>query len=362
MQSTLQLDQKTIKSSDKITDFDLNTYFESYLAIKLASHRELLPIVDVISEIIIGIIQKRKEEITKILNENDNLTKLQEELYVQFGTLTTKKLNVDVVLEDIQSALECKKASLVNIMPIHGIFGYRILRLLNEKKYEEIRKNFKEANTYIATAKNCVTKNDEKTVKPTAQLGVSRSPIICQKINEMPEVKEILERNAKVHKTSLERFNINLDKEAIKDFITHNVPLAAGPSSHTLALMTAAKLYEIEREKCFTIEELNQYKTAYFIYLGTAGFHTFYEVESVFRKCFDLPCDMSQYRNHLPDSIKSSTEFSELEKLFPEQLIQKSTESTSISIKGNNHLLFKPHDPSSNDNLTIELRSSSQRL
>lgn len=326
----------SIEIKDNIKKLEINAYFESVLALKLAVNTELFPIVNTISKIILNIIQSRKNEIIEKLTEKDNLKMLQGELYTQFGALTEKKTTPESVLNDIQSVLENKNANLIKIMPIHAIFGYRILRLLYEEQYEKIRSNFKEAKLYIEHAKKYVARNDEKKVIPTSQLGVSRNPHFCKKIHEMPESQAILSENAKQHKTSLERFKIDHDAEAIKEFVAHSIPLAAGPSSHTLALMTAAKLYETLTEQPFSNEDLCSYKTAYFAYFGTAGFHTFFEVENVFARCFDLSCKINNYNDSLPENIKKSIVFEELKKLFPTQL----NKIESPKSKYNPHVLF----------------------
>lgn len=322
-----------IEHSMGLNQLEKNTLVESALALKLAFQRSLFPMVDKVSEIFCEIIRSQQKEIIEILNQKDNFKDFQNELYVQFGALKQKKETPEEVLKDTQAILENKDAILINIMPIHAIFAYRILRPLHTKLYEQESVKFVDAKIYIENTKKFVTRQEEKKVIPTEQFGVATSPVVCNKINEMfkPEIDEIGKHSNKLHKNSFGRFTVTYDG-MLSEYKENNVLSAAGPSSHTLTLMTVVRMLEQLHQTKFSEDELRGYILAYFSYFGTAGFHSFFDVMKVFNLCIGKSCEMGNYVGQLNDSLLKSQTFKDLVKLFPEQLATKERYANNINL------------------------------
>lgn len=295
---------------------EYNAYFESCFAILLARHHALFPAVDKVSSLLIHLLEAQQTVIKIIFSQPDNFYKLQNSLYVEeFGALPNKKNTLDAMLQDIYRTLQDRKAPLVNVMAIHSIFACSIIPLLNITEYQAAKLQFKSTHNLVNFIKNYVK---EKPGDPilTSQLGVTRFPLFCQKINKMPEIKEINQTiHTCQHIASLERFNIE-EAAPLHAFIKNNVPLAAGLSAHTLALLIAIKVYEFNSLQIISAEELKEYSLAYFTYLALAGYHTFHEVMLVTATNLKTPYHLDNYAKNFPKQFLQNAFIQELCECF----------------------------------------------
>lgn len=289
-----------------------NAYFESEMAIKLAVHPELFPSVKIISAQILELISTRREEIISKFTTEASITAIKEKLYRSSsrGTLggiskSTDGLTINKILDDIETTLR-NATNLIQIMPIHVAFGYQIGKKLDEQSYLVFQSEFKEANDFVAKGKQAVReKAEDKDIVPTVQFGVSELADVCEKINALPESKLLRETIDPSHRNSLQRYHVDLENPVLRIFVENNIPMAAGPSTHTVTLLTAVKLYEKLLGVKFTKEMLHEYISAYFAYFGTAGYHTFHETMSVAAKCIGIPYTIHSYSDNLPAHIRS---------------------------------------------------------
>lgn len=332
---------------------EINAFIESCLAIHLATRPNLFPVVKKFSNIILEIItnQDNKLKIINELRKSENFQNLKNELYViadydkkifrgALGALDLKKpfdeIQPEDALNDIYNALIKPDANLLSIMPLHSVFGYRILRLLNPEGYNAASLKFSSFKKMLEEAKKFVIrKAEDKDIPVTKQLGVSIDEISHHLINEMIEIKEISETiRVLEHRNSYSRFMIK-EEDKFQNFIKFDAPLVAGPSTHALSLFTAVYTYNSMLQISFTNEDLQEYALAYFAYLTTAGYHTFHEVMYSAATSLGLSYDMSGYLENIPKSnIKLHNESKEMLELSSEKLIEKNAEiNYSHSIK-----------------------------
>ncbi|MDP1604868.1 MAG: hypothetical protein Q8M03_16575 [Legionella sp.] len=295
-----------------------NAGFESQMAIKLAVHPELFPSVKIISDRILEIIHTRREEIISKFTTEASLDDIKSALYrsESRGALgciakSTDGLTIDEILNDIKTML-LSATTLIQIMPIHATFGYQIGKKLDDQSYLTFRNEvFKEANEFVSKCKQAVKKKAEDSdIEPTTQLGVSDLADICEKINALPETERLKEIINPSHTNSLQRHRVDFENPVLQIFVENNVPLAAGPSTHTVTLLAAARLYEKLLAKEFTKEMQHEYALAYFAYFGTAGYHTFHETMSVAAKCIGFPYTIHSYQENIPAHVRDFLQIS----------------------------------------------------
>ena len=306
--------------SNRNLQTEYNAYFESCLALALAEHRDLFPTVDLISKHIIEIITSRKKEILMTLNNKTRFETVLRNLYNKdFGALANKKETPEAMLNDIQTMLMDKSASLVNVMAIHYIFGSHLLRFLEKENYAAIKPHFEIVQSLVNVTKKHVERKPEENVASTCQLGIVRLPFFCEKMNSVLHATHVKQYICE-HKTSLERFEIEYTAAIFREFIRHHLPLAAGLSTHTLELLMAVKLYEMKTLKPFTQAEWQEYSLAYFVYLTLAGYHTFHEVMLVTATYLNVSYQLDSYLSHFPPHLKQHPFIKAFAKKFPLQL------------------------------------------
>lgn len=357
-----------------------NAFLESCITIYFARRPELFPIVNKMSEKFLATINERREEIIAVLNKGTNFKSLKDELYVianyeknffkgPLGALPPSKeidkITPNEALEDIEKMLKNDQANLISIMPIHSVFYYRIFRLLESNAYEKAASNYKTLKESIEKVKNPELKDpkdpiekatktyverkaEDKDVPVTRQLGVALSEEHCKTINEMDETKELCKSIPVLeHRTSHGRFQINISQEhpdVMQEFQKHHAPLAAGPSSHAITLLTGANTYLlIDPKMSLTTSESLSYVWAYASYLTTAFYHTTQEVIYTATRCLNLKYSMDSYIDNLPENIQKNPEFNAmLEKIMPKtNASEKQTHvnadsfvETSVSVAG----------------------------
>lgn len=192
-------------------------------------------------------------------------------------------------------------------MPIHSVFGYRILRLLDPEAYKNAGSRFALYKEALEGKKKFIIKKDEdKNIIATDQLGIASSLNNIQKINEMDETKKIKKGIISEHRNSLQRYSISKQGKKFQDFVDNDAPLAAGPSTHALSLFTAAYAYQNIVSIDFTLDELLTYALAYFVYLTTAGYHSFHEVmlsaATAITTNLEFSYNMGSYLENIPKS------------------------------------------------------------
>lgn len=335
-----------------------NEFFESRMAITLSLHPELFPSVQLISGKILDLIEINREKFISIFREKPEddhikaINSIKSGLYrsKDRGPLggiskSTEGLSIEKILTDIEQELRSAK-TLMQIMPIHAAFGYYIGRLLDETAYLEIKELLESLTPKVTDCKKLKAK-DEKIIL-TDQFGISNSPIYCGLLNASHEAIELKSIIDPFHRNSLQRYTVNLEHPALKAFIENNAPLAAGPSSHAITILTAARLYQKVLGHEFLLDMQYEYSMAYFSYLATAGYHTFHEVMSVAAKCTNRPYDISNYQGNIPpyiyDFIKSA-----MPELTEETLCSSEQNSSDILLVFNQLSVEQPFstEPSS---------------
>lgn len=351
-----------------------NAFLESCLAIYFARRPGLFPIVNTFSNKILAILadHEKRTEILKQLEIGDNFKNLKNELYViadheknffrgPLGALKPNKpideISPEDALCDIEMALKKDNANLINIMPIHSVFGYRILRLLNPNAYNQAGLNFAPCKKSLEVYKKLVTKKaEDKDIPVTKQLGVAITDSLCQKINAMEETQKLNhEIDVLEHRNSFGRFAINNETGKFNQFISCDVPLAAGPSTHALSLFTAAYAYKDVVSIELTNEALQEYALAYFTYLTTAGYHTFHEVMFSANLSLGLTHDMHSYLNNIPkENIQLFTEFNTVIELLSAERYSPmlfNNKKTLNQVEDNQLVIEKENGKSSSLNL-----------
>lgn len=273
-------------------------FVESKLAVSLLSYQEYFNAVKKVSAAIVQLITTNKETVIKAIESNPEIIAELRSPY--FGSIYDKTEHPasNNVLNEILSVLSSAKSSLDNIMQIHCIFTHRIHSLLPTEKISPSFNNTAFSSSLFNT--RCRINKQEKP-KPTHKLGIATHPVFSKMLGSHP----------KQYVRALDKFDPDYTASFFKDLEGKIVPVVCGPSGHTRTLLRGAMLYGN-----LNIDELKAYAFACFVFLTAGGNHSFYEVMSVanlFGTNFEIDC----YASAIPDSIKLTDEFRELEKRFP---------------------------------------------
>ncbi|MGQ3891928.1 hypothetical protein [Legionella sp. CNM-4043-24] len=313
-----------------MNEWQKKAFHEAKLAIQLAMKPEWFESVKRISDAIIRLIPKHDHEEGfdpadfEALEQRfagEPLARLKAAVYRTFdkGTMGAlvkdpDGLSLKDVLLDVKTELQMN-TNLVTVMHLHATMGYSFARVLHEERYTQIRRIFEKFTREFESGKSEYRQiaMKESDIVPITWLGMSDSPDVHEAIYKLSETQQLISCiKATSHKNSLQRYAIDIEHPALKEFKDNQAPVIAGPSSHLLNLLMALELYENLFEFTFSAQEKHEYSLAYFAFFGVAGYHSFHEVMSVSARCHDLPYDMSQYEGNLPESIqeKMRTQFS----------------------------------------------------
>lgn len=344
-----------------------NIYFESRMAIGLSMHPEWFPSVTFISEFILQSIKINRSLIIDIFATDAGKRSLESikidlyrtELSGPLGAIVKDKdalatLTIEEVLTDIEKRLDPSNPpdNLIQIMPVHATFAYRIARLLYADVYKEFEGRLSTVVKFIDEGKKGIKrKAAEKDIPITTQFGVSDSEELTTKINASIEAKNLSSKITNLtHKTSMQRFASDPSNPILQDFITNNLPVIAGPSTHTVSLLNAAMVYVKLKD---TILNLMEYSFAYYCFMATAGYHTFHEVMSVATQClinassqyiydYGTPSfSFKNYHENIPEMHKDA-------QAFIQKLILEIADPFQVSIEGlRTQSIFAPGSSSS---------------
>lgn len=314
---------------------DEHLFMQLSIATFFANNRHLFPVIDTVNEFLVQLLtnEQLKASIIEKLSLAENFKPLRDELYATvdaaknyvkgpFGALVPNKdiveISVEEALNDISAILQNKQANLIDILPIYSVLGFRVIRVLEPKLYDEAGKAFAtEKKSIEDEKKQAVTRkvplDKELTdIIPTTQLGTPMSASYTYAFNNSAQSRALLQRIAlPEHRTSWQRFNVDsmLNLQIIGDFAKHGLPLVAGPSTHVMTLLTAVNALQTHLSFTLTKEELHSLSVAYMAYLVIAGYHTGDEVLFSASECLNIKYNFDDFVANIPAEIKENAEF-----------------------------------------------------
>jgi hypothetical protein len=303
------------REANPLLPIEIKRYLYTKLSISLGLEARLFPLLENISNVMINIIETKREEIIQLLTQDSiAFANLKYDLYRDhqrgaLGSIPKEKYpeDIDEVLNDIVNALKNHHSNILTIMPIHKAFCYWITRILYRADYISILADYKDALFLFEKSDKYVTrKAADREIILTQQLGIGLSEQTNQLINALPEIEKIRNIMSLDHRNSLQRFQINSDVEIFDEFRKHNLPLVAGLSGFTINLLCAIKVYakNFPDIGLLTNEDLYNYAFAYFIYLNTAGYNSFDEVMYIASVMLGLDYQWGSLVDNIPKQLR----------------------------------------------------------
>lgn len=314
---------------------DQHLFRQLSIATFFANNRHLFPVIDKLNQHLLLLLNSEqfKASIVEKLRLIEHFKPLRDELYATvddnkqyikgpFGALVpTKKMeeiSIDDALNDISMMLQNKQANLIDILPIYSILGFRVIRVLDPKIYEQAGQEFATNKKGIedekkqAVTRKVPIEKELTDITPTAQLGAPMSAAYLNAFNSSTQCLALLQNiTLREHRTSWQRFNVDstLNLQIIGDFAQHGLPLVAGPSTHVLTLLTAVNALQTHLSFELTKEELHSLSAAYMAYLVIAGYHTGDEVLFSATECLQMKYNFDDFVANIPAEIKEHKEF-----------------------------------------------------
>jgi len=264
--------------------------FESKLAVSILQNPTSLPAVAKISNIIAKIIEDNIETALELVTENEKIAK---ELFdiKYFGRIEKDEdITAEIIISKILEILKDKNAALDKTMQVHAIFRYRMLPLLRSLK-DDSPKHISER----------IRKNNKS--KLTNNYGISQNKVF----------KKMVGNGKYAHAQALGMFAIDPASNFFKITENKNIPFVAGPSGHTVSLMSGALIYGITDH-----EELKQYALAAFAFLTAGGNHSFHEVMIAANTVARVPFEVNNYAINIPNGLQHTDCFQKIAQQFPE--------------------------------------------
>ena len=261
---------------------------ESRLAIGLLNHRELFPVTEKISGILLQLIESHHDIIQKIIRENPDIGKDMTNPNL-FGALRGKK-DADNLFHDMTCVLQNSHADINQVMLVHFVFMRYILpKIIPQQptvKFEiENVIFFKDRPRKENFAKHPAASND---------MGIVRNPVLQKLLNEK-SCTRIRPIDKYIQREESAYFNADM----MKNMSVQDIPFVSGPSGHTAVLLSGAKNFFGISD----MEELKQYATLCFAHLTAGGCHNFHEVFYVAWKIANVPYEMNCYESVLPQLV-----------------------------------------------------------
>lgn len=314
---------------------DERLFIQLSIATFFANNRHLFPVIDTINERLMKLLNNEqfKAAIIEKLSLVENFKPLRDELYATvdaeknyvkgpFGALVPTqdiaKITVEDALNDISAMLQNEQANLIDILPIYSVLGFRVIRILDPRAYDEAGKDFAQEKKSIEDEKKqAVTRKvpfekELTDIIPTAQLGTPMSASYMNAFNNSEHCRTLLQNIAlPEHRASWQRFQVDgtLELPIIGNFAKYGSPLIAGPSTHVMTLLTAVNALQTHLSFTLSEEELHSLSVAYMAYLVIAGYHTGDEVLFSASKCLKLEYNFDDFVANIPKEIKEKAEF-----------------------------------------------------
>lgn len=270
-----------------------NEYFESKFALQLLENKAALEAVNKASKLIYQYLLQHKSTVICLIEEKPEiLHELSDSAF--YGRLKFDEITPEHVYAKICHVLNDADTSLAVIMQVHSVFIYRIFQLTIEesKKILQVDVLFSDRG------------RKEKTdgALYSNKVGICRNRFFCNMTNKGYSTDK--------HARALDKF-INDDSSLYYlNVCAKSIPYVAGPSTHTLTLISGAIKLGLNQ-----IEDIKEYALACFAFLASGGNHCFHEVMLVASKA-GFQYDDGIYESCLPTSVIQSPWYKKLNEEF----------------------------------------------
>jgi hypothetical protein len=286
-------------------------FFESKLAITLLKHPELFPAVKTVSASLIKLIKANSDRIMSLIDQKPEILEV---LYNEtfFGRFNPEERSIKTpthVIKTLLNILESDQSNFNQVMQVHAFF-IRKLRIIigDNPDLKPIETQIFKNNLFLNRSRV-----EFKNIPCTKQLGIVRNRAFYKMIGESKEV----------HLRAADCFKSGTDLPSTT-MITTDRLFVAGASGHTGELLLGAILYG-ELSATRSLDALQQYTLACFVFLAAGGNHSYFEVMSVAAKV-GAPYEQNNYLISIPESIKKTDIFKELAKEFSQFLEETNDE------------------------------------
>lgn len=281
--------------------------FETLFSTKLLYDNEIKKVVHKISNLVSELLKDNLNAVVTLIQTNPVIREhiFQSEYFGHSNLSGEKYSNPESVVSLILGILNDPKASLIHVMHLQWIVIHDLYDKLENKsafkncanKNEIVKKIF--FNDLFNPKRRYEIPTDNAL---TAIFGINRNLFFKNKASR-----------GDVHFPAMKKFLPNENSDFYKMTEKNSLPFVSGPSGHTGSFLLLAKLCDLNPM------ELNIYALACFAFLTCGGNHSFHEV-MIIANILGVPFEIGNYEVSIPESIKSSPLYRELQQFFPEFL------------------------------------------
>jgi len=259
-------------------DIDLLEFEESQLSESVVVRPQGETAAQSLSQEIVYALKNHKDAITSLLTQpqSKDFEELRKTLYKQcaLGHLPDAKDRVEEVLNDIEHACSDPNTPIERIIPLHAVFGYRVIKKLDAKNSngEVYTNRYDYAYSQSEAGFKAIQfSNNIRKAIPDNEVEFSQLPGTVSKGSRFA-------KNTKdPHFRGRDKFIIDLSNPEAQSAILNafgrkDIPIAAGPSAHARAELASAYALGLSHDQ---IKELTYLIACYKSY---AGHHTLHEV------------------------------------------------------------------------------------